>query len=119
MKVNVLGTDYKIETHKISEDEFLENNRLEGYCGEDSKTIVIADYTEKKYFEDMTLEEIEARRKRDLRHEIYHAFLNESGLSASASTFDGSWAKNEEMIDWNAIQLPKIFKAYQECGCLD
>ena len=27
MKINVLGTKYKIETHKVSEDETLRNNR--------------------------------------------------------------------------------------------
>lgn len=117
MEVNVLGTVYKIETHKISEDETMKKNDMEGYCDEALKIIVLADYTEKEYF-DMTENQISSQRKKVLRHEIYHAFLNESGLSANAGTYDGAWSKNEEMIDWNAIQLPKIFKAYKECGCL-
>ena len=40
MKINVLGTEYKIETHKVSEDKYLEENSLAGYCGEESKLIV-------------------------------------------------------------------------------
>lgn len=119
MTVDVLGTKYRIETHKISEDEFMQKNHLEGWCGEDSKIIAIADYSEEEYFPDMTEGERKTRRNRDLRHEIYHAFLNESGLSTSAQPYYGAWTKNEEMIDWNAIQLPKIFAAYKECGCLD
>ena len=49
MKLNILGTKYKVETHKISEDETLKRNQWAGYCGEESKEIVIADMTEKQY----------------------------------------------------------------------
>ena len=28
------------------------------------------------------------------------------------------WAKHEEMVDWMAIQIPKIIKAYEWCECL-
>ena len=45
-KINILGTEYRIETHKVSEDSYLEKNKLAGYCGEDSKLIVIADMSE-------------------------------------------------------------------------
>lgn len=99
MKLNILGTKYKIEIHKISEDETLRKNRWVGYCGEESKLIVIADMSEKEFFSDMDEKEQEAYRKKTLRHEIVHAFLNESGLSDNAAVPDGGWTKNEEMID--------------------
>lgn len=118
MKINVLGTDYEIETHKISEDETLKENQWAGYCGENSKKIVIADMDEAEYFKYMDDKEKETYRKTTLRHEILHAFLNESGLSDS-SHMSNSWAKNEEMIDWFAIQSPKIYKAYLTAGCMD
>ena len=118
MKLNILGTKYKIETHKISEDETLKSNQWAGYCGEDSKVIVIADMIEKQYFPDMNEDERESYRKKTLRHEIFHAFLNESGLSANTVVPEGGWAKNEEMIDWFAIQAPKIYKIFKEAGCL-
>ena len=119
MKVNILGSEYSIETHKVSDDSYLEKNKLAGYCGEESKLIVIADMTEEKYFSDMYEKEQEAYRKRTLRHEIMHAFLNESGLSDSSNQYGGAWAKNEEMVDWFAIQSPKIFKVYSELGLLE
>lgn len=118
MKVNILGTEYSIETHKVSDDSYLEKNKLAGYCGEESKLIVIADMTEEKYFPDMGEKEQEAYRKRTLRHEIMHAFLNESGLSDSSNQYGGAWAKNEEMVDWFAIQSPKIFAVYQSLDIL-
>lgn len=118
-KINILGTEYTIETHKVSEDSYLEKNKLAGYCGEESKLIVIADMSEEKYFSGMDEKEQEVYRKRTLRHEIMHAFLNESGLSDSSNQYSGAWAKNEEMVDWFAIQSPKIFKVYSELGLLE
>lgn len=56
-------------------------------------------------------------KKQVLRHEIVHAFLYESGLDGSTWKTHG-WAVNEEMVDWIAIQFPKILKAFQECNCL-
>lgn len=118
-KINILGTEYRIETHKVSEDSYLEENKLAGYCGEDSKLIVIADMSEEKYFPDMGEYERESYRRKTMRHEIMHAFLNESGLSDSSNQYGGAWAKNEEMVDWFAIQSPKIFKVYSELGLLE
>lgn len=117
-KINILGTEYRIETHKVSEDSYLEKNKLAGYCGEDSKLIVIADMSEENYFSGMDEKEQEVYRKRTLRHEIIHAFLNESGLSDSSNQYGGAWAKNEEMVDWFTIQSPKIFKVYLELDIL-
>lgn len=91
---------------------------LAGYCGEEDKLIVVADMSEEKYFADMDEKEQEIYRKKTLRHEIIHAFLNESGLSDSSNRFDGAWAKNEEMVDWFAIQAPKIFFAFKKMNIL-
>ena len=116
--VNVLGTEYRIETHKVSEDEYLKENRLAGYCGEEDKLIVVADMSEKEYFTGMDEQGQKNYWKKTLRHEITHAFLNESGLSDSASIPACAWAKHEEMVDWFAIQSPKIFKVFQELDIL-
>lgn len=117
MKVDVLGTEYTIETHKVSEDPALEEGRLAGYCSEEGKLIVVADMSEEKYFRHMDKNEQKTYRKKTLRHELIHAFLNESGLSDSSSVPSCGWAKHEEMVDWLAIQLPKIFVAFEEAGC--
>ena len=118
MKIDILGTEYRIETHKVSEDSFMEEKSLAGYCGEENKLIVVADMSEEKYFAGMDEKEQEIYRKKTLRHEIIHAFLNESGLSDSSNQFDGAWAKNEEMVDWFAIQAPKIFSAFKKMNIL-
>lgn len=52
-----------------------------------------------------------------LRHEILHAFLCESGLSACSHKSD-NWAADEEIVEWLAIQFPKIFAAFEAAGCL-
>ena len=44
---------------------------------------------------------------------IIHAFLLESGLDSNSNSAD-SWAVNEEMVDWFAIQSPKIFKLFNK-----
>lgn len=115
--VNILGTEYKIEVHKISEDDLLKKNNWAGYCYEELKRIVVADMTEKEYF-DMSQKEQDVYRKRTLRHEIIHAFLNESGLSDNSNVPGGGWAKNEEMVDWIALQFPKILKVFIELDVL-
>ena len=116
--VNVLGTEYTIETHKISEDETMKNNQWSGYCDEEQKLIVVADMTEKPYIDIDSVEGQDRYRKKTLRHEITHAFLNESGLSDCSSVPSHAWAKHEEMVDWFAIQSPKIFKMFQELDIL-
>jgi len=60
---------------------------------------------------------IRQRAKQVLRHEIIHAFLYESGLYGSSLSSD-RWALNEEMVDWLAIQFPKILKAFEDVGCI-
>ena len=114
--VNILGTEYKIEKHKVSEDEVLENRNLAGYCDEEEKLIVYGDVSEDKYF-DMSEPAKKKFEKCTLRHEIIHAFFNESGLSGNSNSVE-IWAKNEEMVDWIAIQSPKIFKVFQELDIL-
>lgn len=116
--VNILGTEYKIEIRKVSNDNVLKENNFCGYCCDDEPLIVIADADEEEYFPNYTEKEKRLYFKKTLRHEIFHAFLNESGLQASANSYDKAWTKNEEMVDWFAIQSPKIFKTFQELGIL-
>lgn len=118
MKIDILGTEYRIEIHKVSEDSYMKEKGLAGYCEEENKLIVVADMSEEKYFVGMDEKAQETYRKKTLRHEIIHAFLNESGLSDSSNRFDGAWAKNEEMVDWLAIQAPKIFSTFKKMNIL-
>lgn len=118
MEVNVLGTEYRIETHKVSEDPTLEKNRFAGYCSHEAALIVVADVTEEKYFPDMTDAEREIYRKKTLRHELTHAFLFESGLGGNTLVPEDGWASCEELVDWIALQSPKMLSAFEKAGCL-
>lgn len=64
-----------------------------------------------------TLQDIETYKKKILRHEIIHAFLYESGLWGNSGGVM-AWAQSEEITDWMAIQLPKLFQAFKEADCL-
>ena len=112
MKVNILGTEYTIEHKKCTEDSFLEG--ANGYCDVTSKRIVVL--KEKRNMDE--IDNFEYLQRKTLRHEIIHAFIFESGLFNNTYCVDDGWAKNEEMIDWFAIQFPKIIKVYQEADCL-
>lgn len=117
-KVNILGTEYTIDFRKISEDKTLKDNNWAGYCCDDEPLIVIVDTEDKEYFLNYTDKEKKLYSSSILRHEITHAFLNESGLQACANPCAKSWARNEEMVDWFAIQSPKIYKVFKELNIL-
>ena len=115
MKVNILGTDYEI--HFVDEfPDYLSEAGEDagGLCNRHDRDIWIKRCNDK----DMTVAGIYRCDKDVLRHEIIHAYLSESELSANASHCYGSWAENEEMVDWFAIQSPKIFQTFKEVCCL-
>lgn len=115
--VNVLGTEYVIEIRKWDEDEQLNKNAWAGYCCQNKPLIVIADLEDKEHFVFDDDAEKESYFKSCLRHEIVHAFLNESGLKDSFEHANRS-GHEETMVDWIANQFPKILKAYEEAGAL-
>ena len=118
MTVNVLGTEYTIIKHNYEEDPEFKERSIDGYCDTFTKEIILCDLATCPSWED----EPENRRKiaenATLRHEIVHAFYNESGLQDSAFTVECAWARNEEMVDWIAIQGPKIYKAWESVDAL-
>lgn len=113
-KVNVLGTEYKITVKKYDEDEAFARRSIDGYCDSWTKQIVVCDMSTCKGWEHEPPETAKEAQKEALRHEIVHAFFDESGLGDSSMNPDMAWAKNEEMVDWFAIQGPKIYKAWLE-----
>ena len=114
MKINVLGTEYTVAVKKYDEDEVFERRSIDGYCDSWTNQIVVCDMSTYKGWEHEPPETIQAAQKEVLRHEIVHAFFDQSGLADSALNPDMAWAKNEEMVDWFAPQGPKIYKAWQE-----
>ena len=115
--VNILGTKYILRKVNFGEDEYMDRMRYGGYCDGTAKEIVVLNLKTVPDFSNDPKDVIARREKETLRHEIIHAFLNESGLTWNSLPVEQAWAKNEEMVDWIAIQFPKILKVYKELGC--
>ena len=112
--VDVLGTRYRI--FRLPADKMEEG--CGGFCDPDLKKIEIVKLdTIEEWKAESEVKRME-REKLLLRHEIVHAFLNESGLKDNCVHIDMPWVCNEEMVDWFAIQGEKIYKAWEEAGAL-
>ena len=106
MKVSILGTEYEIIEQTEEQNHKLRNNN--GLCEIYSHRIILnADIQE----DELTYENFQEFKNRVLRHEIIHAFFAESGLRGNSE-----YAENEELVDWIAIQLPKINIVLQQIG---
>lgn len=112
--VNVLGTRYEIVRRPVEE---MEPNRG-GWCDPDLKRIEVFKLETVEEWKHESKEKITKREKLILRHEIVHAFFNESGIRDGSACFELPWALNEEMVDWFANQGEKIYKAWTEAGAL-
>lgn len=111
-KLNILGQEYNLITKKYNEDPAFKNDNIIGYQRGLTKQIVICDPHSHPDYKNEPEEIIEELINITLRHEIVHAFLDESGLRDNAFAYDGSWSRNEEMVDWIALQGPKIYAAW-------
>lgn len=103
--VNILGTEYKIKSKKLG------NSDIDGYSDCTNKRIVIRNDNFNKVGNFKNLQ------KGQLRHEIIHAFMFESGLGANWEHTQ-HFGHEETTVDWFAIQSPKIFKVFQELDIL-
>lgn len=110
MKINILGTEYEIVID--APDEMLPPNS-DGAMDHSIKRIVVAKFVP----DERSIKDLDAYRKKVLRHEIIHAFLYESGMWNNSGTAE-CWGMDETITDWIAIQAPKLFKAFQEADCL-
>ena len=110
--IYILGTLYQF--HVGSKSDYPQLEDCDGYTDTSVKKIVISDLKDEKNNVFMK-EDCESYKKQVARHEVLHAFLYESGLDSNSFSYS-AWATNEEIVDWFAIQYPKIKKAYQELG---
>ena len=101
---NILGTEYKIVFVSTLKDRGGETDFY-------TKTIKISEFEDAPEL-DLTSDKQELQ-KHILRHELVHSFLFESGLNANSNGIE-AWANNEEMVDWIAIQMPKIMAVYEK-----
>ena len=97
MNVNVLGTIYTVGVGTEKTDPKL--STAYGYCDPSVKKIVISELER----DPDSVQDLDAEARKILRHEIIHAFFFESGLHENCD-----YAANEELVDWIALQFPKI-----------
>lgn len=107
MNIGILGTSYELKEVNRNAPNFPEE--CDGYTDTSTKELVVDEMKECKPGMKKNLLGYQAQVK---RHEIIHGFLFESGLDNCCE-----WAC-EEMVDWLAIQFPKLRKTFEEAGCL-
>ena len=113
-KINILGTTYTVYLNvPYNKDPSLSG--LFGYTSFHAKKIVIADVRTTPGWEESEEAAADDVFACTVRHEIIHAYLMESGLNGSTNHAD-CWARNEEMVDWFALQMPKLIKTFNELG---
>lgn len=115
-RIDILGEEWKVLEATPKEFPKLAMS-VDGYADASIKTIVIDDMTmlSEKGDPEMAQADLGQYKKKLIRHELVHAFLEESGLACETTS---EWALNEEMVDWIAIQLPKICRACMALGVM-
>lgn len=110
MKINVLGSEYRVIICHDGEEKRLAD--CDGFCDETTREIFVENY--ESFNGDLhSKQNLAAQIQKNIRHELIHAFLFESGLAENSP-----WAQDEELVDWIAIQGPKLCKAWKEAGAL-
>lgn len=99
MKISVLGTEYAVKFGYDSEVADGEVNTVK-------KTVRVKGVRQFEGDE----EEKRDGHMRVLRHEIVHAFLDESGLTA--------YSGDETLVEWIAVMMPRMAEAMREAGAL-
>lgn len=107
--INILGTVYDILCFDLSDDPRMKD--CSGLCDGTVHEICVDNFASEK--SGLAVKDLPALSRKVMRHEILHAFLFESGLAENSD-----WAQNEEIVDWFAIQGPKIIQAWKEAGAL-
>lgn len=105
--VNVLGTEYEIRTNEEIGKDLLSIGR-DAECDLYAKVINLMD---KDQIRDGSTESKIKYWNSMLRHEIIHAFFFESGLDC--------YSQDEKLVDFIALQFPKLKKLFEEVGCDD
>ncbi len=109
MKINILGMQYDL---KVCDEEKRLGEYCDGLCDETTREMLVKSYAGVR--DDPTAKKnLDIQVKKNKRHEIIHAFLFESGLAENSQ-----WAQNEEMVDWFAIQFPKLTEAFRQAEAL-
>jgi hypothetical protein len=100
IKVNILGSEWTVRSATEAEDP-----RLEGKNG-------FTDWTTRLICLERELQgdigSMETYMNKVIRHELIHAFMDESGFGDCFEHKD--FGQEETVVDWFAYQMPKIMK---------
>lgn len=105
LTVNILGTEYKVIREEFGDKDY------DGFCDHTDKTIKI------RTDNINNVGDFEAMMRKQLRHEIIHAFLAESGLQANFEHYR-QFGHEETIVDWMAIQFPKMYEAFRSVNAI-
>lgn len=98
--VDILGERYTVQFRsKTKDSKFLNDDCCDGYTDFSTKEIVVRTWEQTID----SLADLRVYEDKVVAHEIVHAFLYESGLDNNSE-----WARNEEVVDWIALQLDKM-----------
>ena len=106
--IKVLDTDYTI--YVDNNRDYLDKFNADAVTDEVAKTIHIYNIFLDVEDNEKSKEELF---KREIRHEIIHAFIYECGLSTNISEEEG-WPASESMVDFWASQYYKIGKIFED-----
>ena len=99
MILNILGTEYTFETDDLNNKDLAVSD---GLCRIYDKQILLR----KKEFMDADTEKgTEYRFDHVIRHELIHAFAEESGVM---------YGDNEKLVDWIAHMIPLINRTFEK-----
>lgn len=107
MEINILGTEYELLFLSEEECSKLTAMGADGLAELYSKKLIV----NKDIICDdpRVIDNINEYIKKVARHEMIHAYFHESGLD--------DYCNDEVLVDWLAIQLPKIFESVNKFNC--
>ena len=108
--LNILGTEYTLCIASQQEEPALE--KVDGFCDHTSKRLVVI--AEDREAAPAAFDDFTAYQRKVMRHEIIHAFLNESGLREN---WEHRVGHDETYVDWIAVQFPKLARIFEDAGC--
>lgn len=103
--VSILGTQYKIIREKFGNEDI------------DGETDYTTHQIRIRTDNINNLGDFDFLMKKQLRHEIIHAFMAESGLQANFEHYR-QFGHDETTVDWFAIQFPKMLEVFKQVGAL-
>jgi len=110
--VDVLGSAYDLFLTTDKEEPRFDKLNCDGFCDSISRRIYV-----NCNVNDAALSDPRLYIFHTIKHELVHAFLYESGLSTD---FEHAhrFGHEETMVDWIAIQMPKIISCYRNLTML-